>query len=285
METPAAMLLHPYNTARPVDARWQRVVELQRFGLRATGDFDDQWVREGLRFLRCWEADRDAGQHERLAAEMPDFAAAHRLHRCSDPLERGRVEALLLAGQSFEVVAAACDLAPAAVAAYEALHFQVRGRLDAWGFILAHAFEVPVHGLAVLPADGSLLVKLMGYRSGAAFAEAGVRFFRRGIPLSERLEDDDLHGLQDLAESLRVHAFVKSWTLPHPQCRRALRSLELADEVERHAASLRRRISGRNAASALGAGDWRTGNVGLPAPVPVRKPVWWAAIRGLAVAA
>ncbi len=242
------------------------------------------WVRDGLRFLVRWEACRDAGQRERLAAAMPDFAAAHRLHQCSDLLERACVEALLLAGQSFEAIAATSDLGPAAVAAYEALHFQVRGRLDAWSFILGHAFEVPVHGLAVLPADGGLLVKLMGYRGGAAFAEAGVRYFRRGIPLPDRLEGDDLHGLHELAESLRVHAFVTSWTLPHPQCRRALRTLALADEVERHVASLRRRFSGRNAASIFEANHVLKGSM-RNAAGPAETPMWWAALQELAVAA
>ncbi len=149
------MLLHPGNTARPVDARWQRVVELHQLGLRATCDFDDCWVRDGLQFFARWEADRDLRQRERFAEGMPDFAAAHRLHGRSDALERGRVEALLLAGQSVEAVAAACGLATAGVAAYEALHFQVVGRLGAWSFILSSAFSVPVHGLAVLPATAS----------------------------------------------------------------------------------------------------------------------------------
>ncbi len=122
----------------------------------------------------------------------------------------------------------------------------------------------------------------MGYRAGAAFAEAGVRYFRRGIVLPDGLGAVARDSLLELVESLHVHVFATAWTLPHPQCRRALRTLALADEVERHVAGLRRQLSPAHAPSIVRMGDASTGNVRSKVAMPGGDPAWWAAVQELA---
>src|SRR3984957_11759173 len=130
MRTPSnSHSLHPFNSARPVDSRWHRINDLADFGKLVRSEFDDDWVIRGLRYVNSLRACRDKADRERLVHEFPDLDAAYRLHTTADKMKRTVVEARLLARQTVEEVAAACNLPVDAVIAYEKIFFQVLGRL------------------------------------------------------------------------------------------------------------------------------------------------------------
>src|SRR4051812_28996114 len=115
MKLPSALLLAPQHTARPVDARWQRITDLADRGEPALHRWDDAWVRRGLDFLNRLRACQTEADRERLAQDLPDLDTAHRLHASADPLPRAILEARLLAGLSVADAATTCSLTQATV--------------------------------------------------------------------------------------------------------------------------------------------------------------------------
>src|SRR4051794_18022371 len=62
---PAALLMCPLNTDRPVNSRWLRVLDLAHEGSPATGKYDDDWIRNGLKYLKRLQAYKSNADRER----------------------------------------------------------------------------------------------------------------------------------------------------------------------------------------------------------------------------
>jgi hypothetical protein len=117
----------------PPDWRWHRAGLLLEGRVRRRRRLDDAAVRRALAFRR-----RSATGPRRRPAADPALAAAAGLW-AGGGRRRALLEAWLLSGLADADVAARCGLAPAAVAAYEATFFDVRGGLDdpAWARFVA----------------------------------------------------------------------------------------------------------------------------------------------------
>jgi len=295
VELPSEMLMHPSHTARPVDARWQRVCDLARRAKRARHKWDDDWVRLGLRYLNRLSACSSDADRARLARQMPDLDAAYHLHATAGRLERGVVEGRLLAGQTVEQVAAACGLSTAAVTAYEKLFFQVLGRLDAREFIYIHAVG-PKMWTGFEEDDVDLLLKVRGFQRGPLTLELLLNYLRHGLQVPDRLEGAGRERLEELVMMLTTKACVQSRTLPFPRCVRALRLVALSDELAAYVASLPARESaGKEARSGEAAKVCWEGVCSPPvaAPEPAEgvpplgedRGAWWSAWRAAVLAA
>lgn len=230
MHLPSALLMSPYNRNRPVDARWQRIVDLAERGGRANHEHDDAWIRRGLAYLRRLRECRDESDRQQLAEEMPDLHAAHQLHKSPEKLERAEVESRLLARQSIDEVSSACKIDRETLVAYEALFFQVLDRLDASVFILINAVGTKICS-GLTESDSEILLKFFGFLKGAVFLELVLQYFRVGCDLPERLEQASRAELETLASNLGMKALVLSFVLPFPQCVRTLQLSKLADEL------------------------------------------------------
>ena len=236
--------------ARPLDARWHIVCRLTRRGASRPGRRHDEWVRKAFRYMRGLLNCRSAADRERLARRMPDVGAAYTLHIQPDKLTRGALEARLLARQSVEETAAACGLVPEVVQAYTALFFDVHGKLDASAFIMINAVGPKIWDGTLTEDDPDLLLKLFAYLKGPHYLETVLRYFHGwpGWSPPERLEQLSLDELGDAADMLGMRALVLAKVLPFQDLHRALRVMELAQELQRY-------IDGRRAAESRAAGD------------------------------
>jgi hypothetical protein len=117
----------------PPDWRWHRAGLLLEGRVRRRRRIDDAAVRRALAFRR-----RSAHGPRRRPAADPALAAAAGLWAAGGR-RRAVLEAWLLSGLDDAAIAARCGLAPAAVAAYAATFFDVRGGLDdpAWARFVA----------------------------------------------------------------------------------------------------------------------------------------------------
>jgi hypothetical protein len=282
MDLPSKMLLHPDNTARPVDARWRRIVDLCRNKKPRKHRHDDSWVRDGLRYLQQWDKCEAAYQFERLTIAMPDFDAAHRLRRGDDRLARARLEAQLLAGRTIGEAAATCGLSAETVRAYEAVHFQVIGRRDASAFIYTEAIGMSVLRPLLDEFESETFIKLMGFQRGFEFSEAGYRYFRGGVQVPERLEEATTAHLEELAALLRVRAFIATRVASRRGSPHAERITEVMRSLERYVARGRLQPA-RPSVNQAGGGLGLDLPVQVPADVPTqdKQPQWWPAIRNI----
>src|SRR5579884_1729643 len=195
-ELPTAMLMSPGHTARPVDARWRRIVDLADRRKRATYRYDDGWIKVGLLYLNRLRRCRTDADRARLARSMPGVDDAYKLHQ-ADKVTRGIVEARLLAGQGVQEVAAACGMTPEAVGVYEKLFFQVFGRLGAWFFVLNRAMGVNLWDGSLTEDDADVFLKLFAFQKGPIFLEAMIGYFRHGLRVPERLEEATAEQLEE----------------------------------------------------------------------------------------
>jgi hypothetical protein len=207
MQLPAVLLLNPTYTARPVDARLRRVLKLAEQGEPATHRWDDVGVRLGLKYLNRLRASQGEADRERLAQDFPDLDAAYRLHVSADPLPRAILEARLLAGQIVPEVAAACGLTEAAVTAYEALFFDVLGKLEAKEYLMAAAVRFDFSGQ--LPeGNAGMLLKWYGLVRGPVMLDAMIRYFNSDWSVPERLDGVTKGQLEELHLMMTVRADI-----------------------------------------------------------------------------
>lgn len=113
---------------RPMDWRWQHATFVHRHRLRLNPHRDDPWVRNAVRSLRANDPKRASARTGRTT-ELASIAQARALLGSNDPWPRRELEARLLTGEPFEVIAERCRLPELTVVAYEALFFDVRVRL------------------------------------------------------------------------------------------------------------------------------------------------------------
>lgn len=288
------MLLSPEYITRPVNARWERVLDLDARGKRrATHKWDDAAVQRGLDFARRIRDCHGVLARERLSLAMPDVDAAYRLHWEASELDRGIVQARLLAGQPFEAVAAACGMATEGVRAYHDLFFDVQSRLRDKFYITTRAVGwKPGRDTAGEGLD--MLLRYVGYYAGPQSLDLLIRYLRYGLPIPERLESATEEELEELAGRLEAKFAVEAFVRPLQDCSRALRLRVLALDlrtyllsltVENVKASLAAGLPGTLAQRpADAAGVTVAAGGGAPGSPATDVEEWWAAWREAAMA-
>lgn len=126
-----------FSPVRSLSWRWERATDLLDNGRYWSRCRDDDWTLRAMAYIRTMRR-VPPGRPENLARVDPEVYAAHQLYDQRGP-RRLEIEARLLAGQTVPEVAARVALPEPTVAAFEALFFHVRDRLEAADWITVHA--------------------------------------------------------------------------------------------------------------------------------------------------
>jgi hypothetical protein len=152
---------------RAVNWRQQRAVDLVAEDRAPSRRLDDRVVTLLSHFYRRRRDCRSVHDRERLANAMPHVSSAARLHEEAPAGFRTVVEALVLANQSRERIAASVGMTEEAIEVFELGFFDVRDRLANSPFIIEsvirlHEADVDSQQFA------SAAVKLLSYYAGPA---------------------------------------------------------------------------------------------------------------------
>lgn len=163
------------NPFRPPYWKWRRAEAiLDGPGPATTKRLDTpagfKWIRQAMRFLTERRASRTDIQDARLATKYRDVYWAHWLWTQSTG-HKHSVEAHLLARETDFEVGFRCGIPPSTVAAYEAIFFNVREKLQHPKYILHCVLGDQLHR-GLTDADFPLLWKLYGYFSGPHVLDA-----------------------------------------------------------------------------------------------------------------
>jgi hypothetical protein len=162
--------LQRLSPLRRPDWRWRRAQTLVAARRYYCCRRDDPETGRTVRYLRALARCADGIPSAQLERNFPDLCRAHRLHD-NNGTTKLTVEARLLAGQAVAEVARLTGLTPGAVAAYEALFFNVLDRLDARDWILAHALRAGPSDRTVA-RDRGVVLKTFAYTGGPLVLEA-----------------------------------------------------------------------------------------------------------------
>ncbi len=159
----------PDSPFRPLDRRWQLAAYFERHGRRPGRRWADPWVMRAWRYLRAL---RRAGAPELItpARRDPALIAALALRSGAEPFRRLAVEATLLAGLTDAEIASRTGLSEEVIAAFEALFFDVRARLEATDHIVFMVVGPGLYDGSAL--DPALVIKHLAYFGGPLVADA-----------------------------------------------------------------------------------------------------------------
>lgn len=121
---------------RSPDWRWTAAVEMHSEKKRARC-WEDPAIIDAARYLRAL-ADRGDAHAIR---QWPDLHAAHLIYQGGDEW-RDEMEARLITGESFEVIAAKCGIAVTTVAAFERIFFNVANLLKANDWMMIQVIKI-----------------------------------------------------------------------------------------------------------------------------------------------
>lgn len=192
--TPSWLDLRPGAMPRPID----RQIRLARLlARRLLPDFAVDWaddlVRETADVLR---GDQPA-----------DAVILTALNLLAAPkLDRGELEARLLAEQQPADVAAAMGLPADVVDKYAKLFFDLTGNLNARSWMMQQGIG-PKAYYGLKPDDIDVILKLVGFRDGLGDLELAVRYYRRGL---HRVADLDTIPDLDTDEKAWARSF-RAW--------------------------------------------------------------------------
>ena len=226
--------VHPSSPYRLPSWRWslaQQIIENPHRRLRR---FADAAVDRALAYQKEKALARYCApaEHEALAATFPDLDAAFTLFASLPPPRRWEVEGRLLAAQPFEAIAARCSISHAAVAAYEALFFNVADRLHQRSYVLFQVIGQHLFGdLTASVPDPESLLKFFAYFGGSHVLDAVIG------PLLGPAGGTSIPNDERTARLLRMA--IAAYTVPVDQTTAAglLRLATRLDELEREAAS------------------------------------------------
>jgi hypothetical protein len=175
---------HPRSPFRPVDNRWRLANFVVDSGNRPPRYWLDPWTYRALKYIRRrHQLTTKRGRHRgRWTAAIK---AAVALHNGPPDGPRLVVEARLLAGQNFAMIATLCGLTPDTVEAFEKLFFAVSDCLVAKDYITFHAIGFQGYHVA---RDGPSVIKLLAFTAGPVVLDAILQLkgyiHRPGEPLS-----------------------------------------------------------------------------------------------------
>jgi hypothetical protein len=206
------------NPCRVPDGRWLRAQDWLNGGpvptARRDGVESAKCIKRLERFLRAY---RQCQSNEqllcRLALEYPAIFWAHYLYN-NESIQRARfaVEARIMARQSDREIAQCIGCLEATVAAYEAIFFHVRDKLDNKDYIISTIFRESV-SRGLQDRDYDLLWKLVGYAQGPSMLDAMISGF--ASPTWVERTEDVAASFQDLAiDSTKHKAAVAALAVP-----------------------------------------------------------------------
>jgi hypothetical protein len=193
-ETPDWIDLRPGAMPRPIDRRIRLARLLADDGLP---DFAHGWADDLVR--QTADVLRGAQPADMTIAAAMNLRAAPRL-------DRGELEARLLAAQEPVHVAAAMGLQAAVVDVYGKLFFDLAGQTKARSWIAHEGIgSKAFYGLTTDDVD--VVLKLIGFRYGLGVLEPAIRHYRKGLHLV-----DDLDAVPDLDDEERAWArSIRFW--------------------------------------------------------------------------
>ena len=216
METIRRMvhLAHPDN-ARPIDARWQ-IARAFVDRLATRHNFRrvfDNYVKLAVTYIKFSDSCKSEKDIAKLAKRMPHLHAAYVLRHSNDKLQRGLVEARLVAGLSVEQTAVACNLPPETVEWYEALFFRVVGLLEHRLYILGNVFGWKFYGGAT-EADVDFMVKRAGFAKGPLMVDLFEKYYAFDWRVVANVHLLDEEGLKELISMIQLKMLILTWILP-----------------------------------------------------------------------
>jgi hypothetical protein len=211
-------LPNPHDFRKDPAWRWHRSGYLLDHG-RQPLRRDDTATREAWLFRRALGQCRGAEDREWLARDSPALIDAHHSFTSAVPLRRAELEARLLAGETDDVIARKCGMAPAGVTSYHDLYFDVRSKLQASGYIATVVLAgKPYKGIA--PDDHEAILKSLGYAMGGEMVDE-VLDCLRDPPVVSSLAGLDLDALRRLRDRLCTKVLILLETTPasaiHPE--------------------------------------------------------------------
>jgi hypothetical protein len=175
--------LQRLSPSRPLDWRWRRAQTLVASGHYYVRRRDDPKTGHAVHYLRALALCADGIPSAHVDRNFPDLCRAHRLHS-NNGTAKLTVEARLLAGQAVAEVARLTGLTPGAVAAYEALFFNVLDHLHVRDWIFAHALGAGTPDRTT-PPDRGVVLKTFAYSGGPLVLEAVLPYLVGGKDLWE----------------------------------------------------------------------------------------------------
>jgi hypothetical protein len=176
---------------RPPGWRWERVTQVLCGHSQLSRRRDDEWIRRAVKFRRRRAQCYTPAALAALAEDDYPVYYAHELFHATAGLDkdaardnalgllRYAVEARVLARSTPAEIGERSGISPEAVAAYEALFYDIRSRLHQGDWITAYVMTPAVHrGLS--SRDYDLLWKLMARYLGVHVLDAYIATFSGG---------------------------------------------------------------------------------------------------------
>ena len=165
------------NPFRPPEWRWRRAMSLHDQvpgamlpSRRVDGLDGFKWITAAVRFYREYSRATTESAKAALAERRPEIFWAYWAWSSVNPI-KWIIEAQILARSNDHAVGFRCNMPPKYVAAYEALFFNVRDKLQHRSYILNCVIGKAIHdGLSEREYD--LLWKLYGYFLGPCIVDA-----------------------------------------------------------------------------------------------------------------
>jgi hypothetical protein len=177
-----------HDPCPPLDRRWLRAGHLVERRLDPSPE-DDGWVRQAITFLSSLADCPDEAARRLLGERMPIVYQAHAVRHIDPPLLRWAVEAYILSGEPFDVIARKCALITEAVEAYEALFFSVLDKLHAETWVLCVVIGSKIH-YGLTETDLGVWWKYLGYVHGSLMLDKVLhRTLERSRPTTPELLD------------------------------------------------------------------------------------------------
>ncbi len=207
------------NSLRSPDAWWRRamgILEGSQPGTtcRMDGRLGRDWINQAIDFEDGLATAKTHRERMDVADHNPGIWMAKFIYEQQAPngqALRSAIEARILARQTDEQIAQCTGCTPAAIAAYEALFFNVRDRLANVDFITHCVIGAPAAGAKDEPLGR--VWKLFGYRAGPQVLEAVLG----GLSAGQVVESaDDVSKYLDVvtAETVQQKAAVAAATIP-----------------------------------------------------------------------
>lgn len=130
-------------------------------------------------------------------------------------LDRGELEARLLAGQEVADVAAAMGMPVAVIETYAQLYFDLAGQTQARSWVLHEGIGRKAY-CGLTPDDVDVILKLIGFVYGLGVLEPMVRYYRRGLHrVADPGDVPDLDGEERAwAQSIRYWVALRTMNDP-----------------------------------------------------------------------
>ena len=155
----------------PVDWRWRRAEWRARTKSRANERYDDPWTRLAARhFRKLQRTHKNITRRQRLDA---DIVRAFEISARND-FFRAELDARILANQPIPEISHAVAIPESVIAAYEALFFDVRRRLQASGWIRHYVLGSQCW-TSLQPHDVMWIWRYLGFHYGPIAVDYVVR--------------------------------------------------------------------------------------------------------------